>query len=374
MKKNNAINNKNWMLVEAISNSRVVSNGSWKKKDSALELIRSGQVFQNKEKLEKPFEVVSKGVRYRITKEEARLSLKTKAVEANLGSRYQSSKVSSAFWSSWSDQVLSSMGKQFSFERGRVYSPYKQKTIIKGSFKKYYRVNNRSIKAMRKSRANWPASSGFKEVLYKNMERRLDVCLVRLGYALDLHEARKWIRKGVVKVDNKVIYNGHHLLKAGSLISMVHESLPFTLLKREHLKHFPATWRLVVRPKSRQYKKYRRFTMNWMYWLKKYNDTKVNGDFRPAESRFLKPNNEGGRDKKGKSLIWKRYMFFKNLRRKLMWKSGGYLKKVTKRTFKHPELNLSGNFVYVGVNEVLFTHYHHNKDIRVPLTIAGGGF
>ena len=57
-----------------------------------------------------------------------------------------------------------------------------------------------------------------------------------------------------------------------------------------------------------------------------------------------------------------------------MWKSGGYLKKVTKRTFKHPELNLSGNFVYVGLNEVLFTHYHHNKDIRVPLTIAGGGF
>ena len=266
------------------------------------------------------------------------------------------------------------MGKKFSFEKGRFHSPYKQKVISKSSFKKYYRINNRSIKSFSKNKSDWPSSSGFKEILYKNMERRLDVCLVRLGYALDLGEARQLIKKGAVKVNNKVDFNAHSLMKAGSLISIVYENLPFTLLKREHLKHFPATWRMVMRPKSRQYKKYRRATMNWLHWFKKYNDTKVSGDFRPAESRFLKPGYDSVGEKKDKSLLWKRYMFFKNLRRKLLWKSGGYLKKITKRSFKHPEVNLGGNFIYLGLNEALFTHYHHNKDINVPLTIAGGKF
>jgi len=40
-----------------------------------------------------------------------------------------------------------------------------------------------------------------------------------------------------------------------------------------------------------------------LHWFKKYNDTKVSGDFRPAESRFLKPGYDSVGEKKDKSLL-----------------------------------------------------------------------
>lgn len=146
------------------------------------------------------------------------------------------------------------------YEKGRYHGVAKQKAQSKDSFKTYYGINNRSIKSMCKSKSCWPRTSGFNDVLYKNMERRLDVSLVRLGYALDLREARCLIKKGKVCLNRKQEFRPHSLLKAGCVISVLDEHLPFTLLKREHLKHYPSTYRVYSSPKSRLVGKHRRFS------------------------------------------------------------------------------------------------------------------
>ena len=381
MKKNNSTNNKNWMLIDAISNHRQVSNGNWKKHESAMKLIRGGSVIHNKKSLIKPDSVVSKGLRYRLEKKSDSISLSRSFTDSNLGFKYHGTKVSSAFWSNWTDQVVSSRGKSFSFEKGRFYGFYNHKVLSRLALRRYYRIKNKHIKAMQNNGKNLPLTSGYRDILYKNMERRIDVSLVRLGYSLDLVQARKLIKKGGVMIDKKVVRYPYKLMEAGSIISVVSEKLPFMLMEREHLKHFPATWRTYTKPKSRAYGRYRRATMGWSHWLKKYVDHKNRdtlmedihreGDFRVEGSRFVNPNYEGGSTKKA-SLIWKRYMFFKTLRRKLVWKSGGFLKKINKRSFKMPVLNLTSNYTYVDVNKALFTHYHSNKGICVPSNLALG--
>jgi len=73
------------------------------------------------------------------------------------------------------------------------------------------------------------------------MERRLDVTLVRLGYALNLEHARSLIKKGNIFVDDRVIRQGDYLLSPASTVRATQKDLPFTLLYREHLKHHPYT-------------------------------------------------------------------------------------------------------------------------------------
>jgi len=353
-----------------------------KKNESALKLIRGGSVIHNKKSLIKPNSIVSKGLRFRLQKKAHSLSLKRNQTDSNLGFRFHGTKVSSVFWSNWTDQVVSSMGKSFSFEKGRFYGFYKHKVLTRLALRRNYRIKNKYIKSMQKNGKNLPTTSGFRDILYKNMERRLDVSVVRLGFCSDLVQARSMIKKGGVQVDKKITRYPHLLLEAGSMITVVNEKLPFMLMEREHLKHFPATWRLYTKPKSRTYGRYRRATMQWAHWLKRYVDHKNRdslmesahreGDFREGTSRFLKPNYEAGSAKKQKSLLWKRYMFFKTLRKKLVWKSGGFLKKISKRSFKMPVLNLGSNYTYIGVNQALFTHYHKNKAIRVPANLAIG--
>jgi len=133
------------------------------------------------------------------------------------------------------------MGKEFSFERGRFYGTYKEKILTQGALRNFYRIKNKYIKSMRKSKKNLPMTPGYRDVLYKNLERRLDVSLVRLGYAPDLIKARQLIKKGSVKIDNRVVKYAHELLEAGNSVSVIFPTLPFSLIKREHLKHFPVT-------------------------------------------------------------------------------------------------------------------------------------
>jgi ribosomal protein S4 len=73
------------------------------------------------------------------------------------------------------------------------------------------------------------------------MERRLDVTLVRLGYALNLEHARTLIKEGSISVDDRIIKQADYLLSAASTVKAGYSTLPFVLLYREHLKHYPHT-------------------------------------------------------------------------------------------------------------------------------------
>lgn len=393
MKKNSNIklNNKNWRLLDATLNHREIARGNWKKKESALNLIRSGRLVHNKKSVVKPYSIVSKGLRYRINKQVPSLSLKRKFIDSNLKFKFIGTKVGSVFWSNWTDQVVSSMGKEFSFERGRFYGTYKEKILTQGALRNFYRIKNKYIKSMRKSKKNLPMTPGYRDVLYKNLERRLDVSLVRLGYAPDLIKARQLIKKGSVKIDNRVVKYAHELLEAGNSVSVIFPTLPFSLIKREHLKHFPVTWRNVIRrrsKKSRKWGNHRRTSFSWFYLLGKNKnlselktrDTLMKGihdegDFRKVDSRYLNPKRVwslGGKKKLRESVSRKKFMLTKYLQQKLKSKSRMFKKKILKRSFKMPVLDLSNNFTYVGVNKALFTHYHTKNIISVPGNLAVG--
>lgn len=76
----------------------------------------------------------------------------------------------------------------------------------------------------------------------KNIEKRLDVILVRLGYCNHIEQARQLIIKGVIFVDNERIINKNYMIKVGSTVETRYSESPFLLLYRYHLEHYPKTW------------------------------------------------------------------------------------------------------------------------------------
>ena len=52
-----------------------------------------------------------------------------------------------------------------------------------------------------------------------NLESRLDVIAVRLGFADCLDNSRELIKKGCVLVDNKAIYKSNFIVKVGQVLA-----------------------------------------------------------------------------------------------------------------------------------------------------------
>lgn len=197
---------------------------------------------------------------------------------------------------------------------------------------------------------------------FRNMERRLDVTLVRLGYALHLEHARKVIKKGRVCVDNRVITRADYLLSPASTVKVAYGKLVFILLYREHLKHYPQTWL--------KYRKWRARGRSHRkgFWAKRFANWSVKHKKKNYEKKRLSPNEimldlnsrkgfKGTTKSKGR------------LCRLLRWKGGAWKRKIRKRTAKMPLTRVADPLVFTGINKALFTRFYKHKDIKLPNSI-----
>ena len=362
-------------LNKHITQNRRVWRQGWKKLENANTLIREGKVIHSKKAMLNPHTIVGKNLRYQIGSVEEKLSTKKLHLLKLLSKKFIPSSVWNMFWSRWSGVIVSNMGKDFVMERGRRFSFFKYRFLIKKSIKSYYALNNKNFKEMSRRGKAWPTTAGYKYIFFRNMERRLDVTLVRLGYALHLEHARTLIKKGKIFVDDRVMTQADYLLSPASTVRATQKDLPFTLLYREHLKHHPFTWLKFRR--RRFFRKGRR----------KFWSLRRKGSLAKKLSSYLRASNKGSNSdmnaydvmnklrsgsnierlkfREESDLQVKDYKI-KFLKNKLKWRSGAPKRKIRKRTTKMPLTQLADQLVCVSRNEALFTHFYKHKDIKLP--------
>ena len=370
-------------LNKHISQHRRVWKQGWKKLENANSLIRDGKVIHSKKVLGNPHEIVSKNLRYMISGDDTKLSTKKLHNVKLLSKKFIPSSVWSMFWSRWSGGIVSNMGKDFVMERGRRFSFFKYRFLIKKSIKTYYSLDNKNFKEMSRRASQWPTTAGYKYIFFRNMERRLDVTLVRLGYALHLEHARTLIKKGKIFVDDRVITQADYLLSPASTVRATQQDLPFTLLYREHLKHHPHTWlkfrrrryRRKGRPKFWRLRRKGSLGKKLSSYLRNLDSLKsekgVNSDLNAYNLMIdLKSGNVNSPLGRLKSRVKKKTRScqhkLKFLKNKLKWRSGAPKRRIRKRTTKMPLTQLADQLICTSRNEALFTHFYKHKDIKLP--------
>jgi ribosomal protein S4 len=221
----------------------------------------------------------------------------------------------------------------------------------------------------------------------KEVERRLDILLLRLGFARNLHVSRELIKKGSVLVDGRVANSAKLIIDPISTIKVVSDKTPFDLLFRYHLRNFPRMKFDIRRGKRRLRRSRRR------------GAKKLKMKFFKNESTFLLKSGSSIKSKAslleasplGKALIPKvsksdrrgynlRSELYSKLRFKLRKKTlKGLLirkfKKLRRRlsmrnsTFSYPMTELGKQLLYVDLNKVLVTKFYKKKDVIVPYSI-----
>jgi len=346
-------------LNKHITANRRVWRQGWKKTESANRLIRSGKVIHSKTALLNPHTMVDKNLRFSITPDEDRLSTKKLDILKSISRKYIPSRVWQMFWRRWGDGVVTNMGKDFVMEKGRRYSFFKYRFLIRKSVKTFYSLDNKNFKEMSERGSQWPTTAGYSYKFFRNMERRLDVTLVRLGYALNLEHARTLIKEGSISVDDRIIKRADYLLSAASTVKAVYPNLPFVLLYREHLKHYPHTWLKFRKRKGRT-----RHKGSWGATLRTI--VKKNGQTldSPVTTHSIMTGLSSTESFKVMSW-WKR----KRLKKVLKWKGGAFKRKIGKPTTKLPLTHVGDQLVCTSMNQALFTHFYKHKDIKLPQSI-----
>lgn len=138
----------------------------------------------------------------------------------------------------------------------------------------------------------------YNSKIKKDIEKYLDVILVRLGYAMDIRESRKLIKYGNVKIDNKIVYKNLKV-KNCSTITVNYSRYPFMELYKYMLENYIFTKRIHRREKNlyrflkmktnkktNEYK-VKRKVMRYQFPIAKYPDNflKLNRN----KSFYLKP-------------------------------------------------------------------------------------
>ena len=386
MNKNSTKNKSSSMFIplnKHITQHRRVWRQGWKKLENANSLIREGKVIHSKKVLGNPHEIVNKNLRYTISGADTKLSTKKLHLVKLLSKKFIPSSVWNMFWSRWSGAIVSNMGKDFVMERGRRFSFFKYRFLIKKSIKTYYSLDNKNFKEMSRRASQWPTTAGYKYIFFRNMERRLDVTLVRLGYALHLEHARTLIKEGKIFVDDRVITQADYLLSPASTVRATQQDLPFTLLYREHLKHHPHTWlkfrrrryRRKGRPKFWRLRRKGSLGKKLSSYLRNLKSENSGSNIEPNLNAYdLMVNVKSGNvssplerlkirvKKKTRSGQYK----LKFLKNKLKWRSGAPKRRIRKRTTKMPLSQLADQLICTSRNEALFTHFYKHKDIKLP--------
>lgn len=118
-------------LNKHISQHRRVWKQGWKKKETANRLIREGKVIHSKKAILNPNKIVGKNLKYQILPLEEKLSTKKLHLLKLLSKKFIPSSVWNMFWSRWSGVIVRNMGKDFVLERGRRFSFFKYRFLIK---------------------------------------------------------------------------------------------------------------------------------------------------------------------------------------------------------------------------------------------------
>ena len=154
-------------LNKHITQNRRVWRQGWKKLENANTLIREGKVIHSKKAMLNPHTIVGKNLRYQIGSVEEKLSTKKLHLLKLLSKKFIPSSVWNMFWSRWSGVIVSNMGKDFVMERGRRFSFFKYRFLIKKSIKSYYALNNKNFKEMSRRGKEWPTTAGYKYIFFR---------------------------------------------------------------------------------------------------------------------------------------------------------------------------------------------------------------
>ena len=228
-------------------------------------------------------------------------------------------------------------GSVLNLKRKRKYNFYQKNFKNLMNIKNFYSLDNKTLTKYKSLKNFWPDT--YHGLFLRNVEGRLDVVLVRLGYANHIQHARQLIKKGVIFVDNKKVINKHHLITAGSIVETRSSTSPFLMVYRQHLEYYPKSWNKFKRRKHKS-------------WIKKLKKTE---NVNYTESPFCTNLN-----KKIKL----------RLRRKLKWKKGAWKKIIKRKPSRYPIATLPQQFTKIGINKTLVTHFCKNKDITIPYSMS----
>lgn len=311
-------------LKQLVANHRVCRNSRNTKDKDALLYIKNGAIISNKKAIKYPNKKVASYYRFTVKNTPAKLSFDSFSL---LKQRSKYPFVSRG-------QVVELPTGTVNLKRKRRNNFYQKNFKNLANIKCFYSLDNKKMKKCIKYSKDWfkPSKSNF----LKNVERRLDVILVRLGYANHIEHARLLIKKGVIFVDNIKIVNKNFMISAGSIVETRDPIYPLLWLYKYHLSYYPKTWNKFRR---------RRQTS----WIKKLSNSKSPSSFMLNE-------------------LSKRSQI--NLKNKLMWKKGAWKKIINKRGYRYPVSTLANQFTRVGANKTLVTHLFKNKDILIPHSIS----
>ena len=283
-------------------------------------------------------------------------------------------------------------GDHLSLKGKRRVNFYQKNFYLDKNVRSFYNIKN----------YNWEGR-GSSDNSLKKVERRLDILLLRLGFAKNLHDSRSLIKRGCVWIDGRVANTGKLIIDPISTIKVVGGKTLFDLLSRYHLTNFPRMKFDVRRGKGglRSRKRgQRRSLASSKRNLKSKNKGEVS---RPVQRRSLASSklkffkNEGnfllpGSSRPSRSLdpnlSKKARRRLNNLRSSLFTKLRFRLRKKTvkgrlirkfkklrrrlsirKATFSYPMTKLGKQLLYVDLNKVLVTKFYKKKDVIIPYSI-----
>lgn len=311
-------------LKQLVANHRICKNNRNSKDKDALLFIKNGAIVSNKKTITYPNKKVPSYYKFTIKNTPAKLSQNSFSL---LKQRKKSPFNSRG-------QILILPGANLNLKRKRKNNFYQKNFKNLANLKCFYSLDNKKMVKSINYNKNWPKTS--KSNFIKNVERRLDVILVRLGYANHIEHARLLIKEGVIFVDNNKIINKNFMINAGSIIETRDANFPFLWLQRYHLEHYPKTWT----------KFKRRYQMSWFKKLKTKSPISI-----VAPDQLSK----GCQQK---------------LKQTLLYKKGAWKKHIKKRPYRYPIATLPQQFIKLDSNKTLITHFFKNKDINIPHSLS----
>lgn len=313
----------NQNLKQIVANHRISRNSRNRKKIADL-YIKSGAIISNKQPITYPQYIPSKDFKFTIKNLPTKLSQNTFSLVKQKNRNTFSPR----------PQTVQIPGSTLNLKRKRRYNFYQKNYKNLTNVKTFYSLDNKTVKKYKKFKRDWPQT--LTTLFIKTVERRLDVLLVRLGYANHIQHAKQLIAKGVIYVDDLPVINKNHIVSAGSTIETRDSRFPFLSVYRYHLEHYPKSWDRIRRRRQKT-------------WVRKLKN---------VDSPFL-----GKLDTLNKLTSLK-------LKKKLLWKKGAWKKLVRKRPTRYPIATLPQQFTKLGFNKTLLTHFCKNKDINLPHSIS----
>lgn len=281
-------------------------------------------------------------------------------------------------------------GDHLSLKGKRRVNFYQKNFYLDKNVRSFYNIKN----------YNWEGR-GSSDNSLKKVERRLDILLLRLGFAKNLHDSRSLIKSGCVWVDGRVANTGKLIIDPISTIKVVGEKTLFDLLSRYHLTNFPRMKFDVrrgkggLRSRSRGKKRGKRnlkskfqskgevsrpvqrrsLASSKLKFFKNEGNFLLPGSSRP--SRSLDPNLSKKARRRLNNL---RSSLFTKLRFRLRKKTvkGRLIRKfkklrrrlsIRKATFSYPMTKLGKQLLYVDLNKVFVTKFYKKKDVIIPYSI-----